>query len=103
MSIEKLKGEKPCGGLRDTANEGLQPFIPISVLVKELPNHGFQFAIKSFHQTVCLWVINAGTNRFNAMNTMMSKNLFWDSYLGDFIKQLFWLNQALIVRGLVTS
>ncbi len=59
-SVEELEGGKPRGGLRDLAyreQKGFQPLVPIfCVLMNELTNHGFQSAIKSFHQAVRLWV-----------------------------------------------
>ncbi len=60
----------PCGGLRDlphSEQKGFQPFVPIfAVFVYELSNHCFQRAIKSFHQAVRLWVVDAGGNRLNS-------------------------------------
>ncbi len=76
--IQELEGGKPRGGLRDlphSKQKGFQPFVPIfGVFVNELSNHCFQRTIKSFHQAVRLWVIDAGANRLNSQQFIKFAN-----------------------------
>ncbi len=53
--------------LPHSEQKGFQPFVLIiGIFVNELSNHCFQRAIKSFHQAVHLWVVDAGANRLNS-------------------------------------
>ncbi len=102
--IQELEGGKPRGGLRDlphSEQKGFQPFVPIfGVFVNELSNHCFQRTIKSFHQAVRLWVIDAGANQLNSQQfikfangswhkrrALIGENLFRDCHPGDHTEQ----------------
>ncbi len=92
------RGKTPwrLAGPPHSEQKGFQPFVPIfGVFVNELSNHCFQRTIKSFHQAVRLWVIDAGANRLIPNNhkvrewfvTYPGENLFRDSHPGDHTEQ----------------